>query len=132
MQIFSINTKGIFKPKRIIDINNYIIHDCKSSQGIEIKHKKNGRKLYLATKELFDFCMFEYEKQKPSIGVTYTYIKDEQGNKLRDEKGKLLRNYTSKEEVEEYKEFALKQSYISNDDFFYLVEEYRKETQWKN
>ena len=72
--------------------------------------------------------MFEYEKQKPSIGVTYSYIKDEHGNKLRDEKGKPLKKYTSKEEIEKYKKVALKYSYIEYDDFFNLLEEYRKET----
>jgi hypothetical protein len=128
MQIYSINTKGEFKPKRTINIDDYYIYDCGGSSGIEIKHKKNGRKLFLATKELFEHCMFEYEKQKPSIGVTYSYIKDEHGNKLRDEKGKPLKKYTSKEEIEKYKKVALKYSYIEYDDFFNLLEEYRKET----
>ena len=132
MQIYSINPKGIFKPKRIIDINNYIIHNCKSSQGIEIKHKKNGRKLFLATKELFNFYMYEYEKEKPNIGRTFIYLRDEHGNKLRDKKRKPLKKYTSKEEIEEYKEFALNQSYIANDDFFNLVEEYRKDNKCKD
>jgi hypothetical protein len=132
MQLYSINTKGIFKEKRIININNYTVFDCSGSNGITIKHKRNGRELYLATKEFFDFCMYEYEKEKEKIGVTFTYKLDKDGNKVRDEKGKLLRNYTSKEEVENYKKIALKQSYITDDDFFCLFEIYREKNENTN
>lgn len=128
MQIYSINTKGEFKPKRTINIDDYSIYNCGGSSGISIKHKKNGRKLFLATKEFFEYCMIEYEKWKPDIGVTYSYVTDENGNKLRDKKGKLLRKYTSKEEVEHYKKIALKSSYINYDDFFKLFEIYENIT----
>lgn len=117
MKIYSINKNGDFKFKREINIDDYLYNSSKSSQGIEIKHKKNGRKLFLATKELFDFCMYEYEKVKTNIGRTFIYIQDEHRNKKRDENGKLLKKYVSQEDAEEYLKYALSCNYIQFKDF---------------
>ena len=62
MKIYSITKNGDFKFKKEINENNYQFNDCKGSAGIEIKHKKNGKKLYLSTKETFEYYKNEYDK----------------------------------------------------------------------
>ena len=53
MKIYKINFNGDFKIKREININDYIVWDCSGSSGITLKHKKNGKTIFLATKEFF-------------------------------------------------------------------------------
>ena len=117
MKIYSITKNGDFKFKREIDENDYKYSDCSGSAGIEIKHKKNGKKLYLATKETFEHCKQEYENTMKRVGKTFTHITDENGVKLRDKKGKLLRKYISREDADNYMNFALSCNYIHYDDF---------------
>jgi hypothetical protein len=120
MKIYSITKNGDFKFKKEINENNYQFSDCKGSAGIEIKHKKNGKKLYLSTKETFEYYKNEYDKTIKRVGKTFSHITDENDVKLRDEKGKLLRRYTSQEDANEYLDCALSCNYINFDDFVEL------------
>ena len=52
MKIYKVNINGDFKVKREININDYILWDCTGSTGITLKHKKNGKTIFLATKVL--------------------------------------------------------------------------------
>ncbi|MCP4971343.1 MAG: hypothetical protein GY932_12220 [Arcobacter sp.] len=47
-----------------------------------------------------------------------------------DKKGKPLRQFTTKEEIENYKKVALKYSYIEYDDFYYLFNIYRTNNEY--
>ena len=86
MKIYKVNINGDFKVKREININDYIVWDCSGSSGITLKHKKNGKTIFLATKELFDGCKENYINQLENIGKYFSYVYDENRKKIRDEK----------------------------------------------
>jgi uracil-DNA glycosylase len=54
------------------------------------------------------------------VGKKFSHITDENGVKLKDEKGKLLRKYTTQEDADEYLNCALSCNYINFDDFVEL------------
>ena len=83
MKIYKVNINGDFKVKREININDYIVWDCSGSSGITLKHKKNGKTIFLATKEFFDNCKDSYKNQLENIGKYFSYVYDENRKKIR-------------------------------------------------
>ena len=118
MKIYKLNAKKEWKLKKEIDLENYTYCQYGGSSGIDLFHKKGGRKLSLSTEETYDMIIDEWNKYKDSN--TFYNPKDKKGNKLRDSKGKLLRIYT-KDEVKDDNKIAYKLSYISYDDFHYII-----------
>ena len=90
MKIYKVNINGDFKVKREIDMNNYILWECLGSSGLTLKHKKNGKKLFLATKEFFDHWKESYIIAVKNIGKSYHYIYDENRKTIKDEKEIVL------------------------------------------
>ena len=126
MKIYKINFNGDFKIKREININDYIVWDCSGSSGITLKHKKNGKTIFLATKEFFDNCKDSYKNQLENIGKYFSYVYDENRKKIRDEKGKPIKKTDTKEELELYKKYFLSKKYIQFKDFTILADLYFK------
>ncbi len=126
MKIYKVNINGDFKVKREININEYILWDCMGSTGITLKHKKNGKSIFLATKELFDSCKKNYINQVESIGKSFSYVYDENRKKVKDEKGKPLKIYDTKEDLDRYKKYFLSKNYIQFEDFTILADLYFK------
>ena len=79
---YSINKKGEFKEKRELDLNNYNYYNCGGSQGIELKHIKNGKKLDLVTEEFYETCCEEEYRFLLPKAYKRTYIKVEDLNKM--------------------------------------------------
>ena len=126
MKIYKINFNGDFKIKREININDYIVWDCSGSRGITLKHKKNGKTIFLATKELYDNWKDSYKNQLENIGKYFSYVYDENRKKIRDEKGKPIKKTDTKEELELYKKYFLSKNYIQFKDFTILADLYFK------
>lgn len=122
VKLYKLNLQGEWKLKRKIVLNNYIIWHCGGSAGITLKHKKNGKKIFLATEELFNDCKRNYLKEVENIGITYRYLLDENGKKIRNEKGKPIKIYTNKEEADLYKKYFLSMNYIQFGDFRILCD----------
>ena len=126
MKIYKVNINGDFKVKREININDYILWDCTGSTGITLKHKKNGKTIFLATKELFDGCKENYINQIERIGKSFNYIYDENRKKVKDEKGNPIKIYDTKEDLDSYKKYFLSKNYIQFEDFTILADLYFK------
>ncbi len=126
MKIYKVNINGDFKVKREININNYILWDCTGSTGITLKHKKNGKTIFLATKELFDGCKENYINQIERIGKSFSYVYDENRKKVKDEKGNPIKIYDTKEDLDNYKKYFLSKNYIQFEDFTILADLYFK------
>lgn len=126
MKIYKINFNGDFKIKREININDYIVWDCSGSMGITLKHKKNGKTMFLATKEFFDGCKDSYKNQLERIGKSFSYVYDENRKKIRDKKGKPMKIYDTKEDLDNYKKYFLSKNYIQFEDFTILADLYFK------
>jgi hypothetical protein len=127
MKIYKVNINGDFKVKREIDMNNYILWECLGSSGLTLKHKKNGKKLFLATKEFFVHWKESYIIAVKNIGKSYHYIYDENRKTIKDEKGSPIRIYSTKEEAELIKKEFLSTSYIQFEDFTILADLYFKQ-----
>ncbi len=127
MKIYKVNINGDFKVKREIDMNNYILWECLGSSGLTLKHKKNGKKLFLATKEFFVHWKESYIIAVKNIGKSYHYIYDENRKTIKDEKGRPIRIYSTKEEAELIKKEFLSTSYIQFEDFTILADLYFKQ-----
>ena len=126
MKIYKVNINGDFKVKREININDYILWDCTGSTGITLKHKKNGKTIFLATKELFDGCKENYINQLERIGKSFSYVYDENRKKVKDEKGNPIKIYDTKEDLDSYKKYFLSKNYIQFEDFTILADLYFK------
>ena len=126
MKIYKVNINGDFKIKREININDYIVWDCSGSSGITLKHKKNGKTIFLATKELFDGCKENYINQIERIGKSFSYVYDENRKKVKDEKGNPIKIYDTKEDLDNYKKYFLSKNYIQFEDFTILADLYFK------
>ncbi len=126
MKIYKVNINGDFKVKREININDYILWDCTGSTGITLKHKKNGKTIFLATKELFDGCKENYINQIERIGKSFNYVYDENRKKVKDEKGNPIKIYDTKEDLDNYKKYFLSKNYIQFEDFTILADLYFK------
>lgn len=126
MKIYKVNINGDFKVKREININDYILWDCTGSTGITLKHKKNGKTIFLATKELFDGCKENYINQIERIGKSFSYVYDENRKKVKDEKGNPIKIYDTKEDLDNYKKYFLSKNYIQFEDFTILADLYFK------
>ena len=126
MKIYKVNINGDFKVKREININDYILWDCTGSTGITLKHKKNGKTIFLATKELFDSCKENYINQIERIGKSFSYVYDENRKKVKDEKGNPIKIYDTKEDLDSYKKYFLSKNYIQFEDFTILADLYFK------
>lgn len=126
MKLYKVNLKAEWKEKREININDYFIWDCGGSMGITLKHKKNGKEIFLATQEFFDGCKESYIKQIESFGKSYSYVYDENRKKVRDEKGKPIKIYDTQEDLDRYKNYFLSKNYIQFEDFRILAD-YLKE-----
>ena len=126
MKIYKVNINGDFKVKREININDYILWDCMGSTGITLKHKKNGKTIFLATKELFDGCKENYINQIERIGKSFSYVYDENRKKVKDEKGNPIKIYDTKEDLDSYKKYFLSKNYIQFEDFTILADLYFK------
>ena len=126
MKIYKININGDFKVKREIDMNNYILWECLGSSGLTLKHKKNGKKLFLATKEFFVHWKESYIIAVKNIGKSYHYIYDENRKKVKDEKGNPIKIYDTKEDLDSYKKYFLSKNYIQFEDFTILADLYFK------
>ncbi|MBP6714509.1 MAG: hypothetical protein KA157_11265 [Aliarcobacter sp.] len=126
MKIYKVNINGDFKVKREININDYILWDCTGSTGITLKHKKNGKTIFLATKELFDGCKENYINQIERIGKSFSYVYDENRKKVKDEKGNPIKIYDTKEDLDSYKKYFLSKNYIQFEDFTILADLYFK------
>ena len=83
MKIYKVNINGDFKVKREININDYIVWDCSGSSGITLKHKKNGKTIFLATKEFFDNCKDSYKNQLENIGKYFSYVYSDEISELK-------------------------------------------------
>lgn len=118
MKIFTINSKKEWKLKREIDLQNYKYCQYSSSGGVILFHKKGGKKLKLSTLETYELIIGEWNKHKNS--TSYHHLKDREGNKLRDKKGKLIPIYT-RDEYKNYNKIAYKLSYISYENFHYII-----------
>ena len=127
MKIYKVNINGDFKVKREININDYILWDCTGSTGITLKHKKNGKTIFLATKELFDGCKENYINQIERIGKSFSYVYDENRKKVKDEKGNPIKIYDTKEDLDNYKKYFLSKNYIQFEDFTILADLYFKQ-----
>lgn len=127
MKIYKVNINGDFKVKREININDYILWDCTGSTGITLKHKKNGKTIFLATKELFDGCKENYINQIERIGKSFSYVYDENRKKVKDEKGNPIKIYDTKEDLDSYKKYFLSKNYIQFEDFTILADLYFKQ-----
>ena len=127
MKIYKVNINGDFKVKREININDYIVWDCSGSSGITLKHKKNGKTIFLATKELFDGCKENYINQIERIGKSFSYVYDENRKKVKDEKGNPIKIYDTKEDLDNYKKYFLSKNYIQFEDFTILADLYFKQ-----
>ncbi len=123
---YKVNINGDFKVKREININDYILWDCTGSTGITLKHKKNGKTIFLATKELFDGCKENYINQIERIGKSFSYVYDENRKKVKDEKGNPIKIYDTKEDLDSYKKYFLSKNYIQFEDFTILADLYFK------
>ena len=126
MKIYKVNINGDFTVKREININDYILWDCTGSTGITLKHKKNGKTIFLATKELFDGCKENYINQIERIGKSFSYVYDENRKKVKDEKGNPIKIYDTKEDLDNYKKYFLSKNYIQFEDFTILADLYFK------
>ena len=126
MKIYKVNINGDFKVKREININDYILWDCTGSTGTTLKHKKNGKTIFLATKELFDGCKENYINQIERIGKSFSYVYDENRKKVKDEKGNPIKIYDTKEDLDSYKKYFLSKNYIQFEDFTILADLYFK------
>jgi hypothetical protein len=126
MKIYKVNINGDFKVKIEININDYILWDCTGSTGITLKHKKNGKTIFLATKELFDGCKENYINQIERIGKSFSYVYDENRKKVKDEKGNPIKIYDTKEDLDSYKKYFLSKNYIQFEDFTILADLYFK------
>ena len=126
MKIYKVNINGDFTVKREININDYILWDCTGSTGITLKHKKNGKTIFLATKELFDGCKENYINQIERIGKSFSYVYDENRKKVKDEKGNPIKIYDTKEDLDSYKKYFLSKNYIQFEDFTILADLYFK------
>ena len=126
MKIYKVNINGDFKVKREININDQIVWDCSGSSGITLKHKKNGKTIFLATKELFDGCKENYINQIERIGKSFSYVYDENRKKVKDEKGNPIKIYDTKEDLDSYKKYFLSKNYIQFEDFTILADLYFK------
>ncbi len=126
MKIYKVNINGDFKVKREININDYILWDCTGSTGITLKHKKNGKTIFLATKEFFDGCKENYINQIERIGKCFSYVYDENRKKVKDEKGNPIKIYDTKEDLDNYKKYFLSKNYIQFEDFTILADLYFK------
>ena len=126
MKIYKVNINGDFKVKREININDYILWDCTGSTGITLKHKKNGKTIFLATKELFDGCKENYINQIERIGKSFSYVYDENRKKVKDEKGNPIKIFDTKEDLDSYKKYFLSKNYIQFEDFTILADLYFK------
>lgn len=126
MKIYKVNINGDFKVKREININDYILWDCTGSTGITLKHKKNGKTIFLATKEFFDGCKENYINQIERIGKSFSYVYDENRKKVKDEKGNPIKIYDTKEDLDNYKKYFLSKNYIQFEDFTILADLYFK------
>ena len=115
IMIYKINKKKEWKEKKEIEINEDIFKYCKmgSSMGLELFYASNGKGLRLSTEEFYDAIIRDYNRFKDSN--TFSNPTDENGNKLRDKKGKLLRVY-SRDEYVNYDKVAYKANYITIDD----------------
>lgn len=127
IKIYTIDSENKWKQKRTISKNDYELVDCNSSCGMKIKHKKTKKELFLCTLEFYEYFIEEANKLSLDVGKTYSYAMDENGNKLRDKKGKLIKKYTSYEDVEKYRDIALKGLYITNEDFIELFNHFRED-----
>ena len=127
MKIYKVNINGDFKVKREIDMNNYILWECLGSSGLTLKHKKNGKTIFLATKELFDGCKENYINQIERIGKSFSYVYDENRKKVKDEKGNPIKIYDTKEDLDNYKKYFLSKNYIQFEDFTILADLYFKQ-----
>ena len=96
------------------------------STGITLKHKKNGKTIFLATKELFDGCKENYINQIERIGKSFSYVYDENRKKVKDEKGNPIKIYDTKEDLDNYKKYFLSKNYIQFEDFTILADLYFK------
>jgi hypothetical protein len=80
MNIYKINKYGDFKFKKVINIDDYIFVDTAGTQGIDIKHKKNGRSLELRTKEFYEMGIDEYSDDenimKMVFSSNYIHVED--------------------------------------------------------
>lgn len=127
IKIYTIDLEKKWKQKRTISKNHYELVDCNSSCGMIIKHKKTKKELYLVTLEFYEHFINEANKQALNVGKTYSYIVDENKNKLRDKKGKLIKKYTTYKDVEEYRNNALEGLYITDEDFIELYNYFRED-----
>ena len=121
IKTYNINKDKVWKHKRTIDLSNYKYCTSGGSSGVVLYHKANGKALSLRTIECYENIMNEYNKNKDNNG--FYNPKDNNGNKLRDEKGKLLRIYT-KDEYKDYPKIAYKSTYLTMEDFHIIYELY--------
>ena len=126
MKIYKVNINGDFKVKREININDYILWDCTGSTGITLKHKKNGKTIFLSSLDLFDGCKENYINQIERIGKSFSYVYDENRKKVKDEKGNPIKIYDTKEDLDSYKKYFLSKNYIQFEDFTILADLYFK------
>ncbi|MFA6887683.1 MAG: hypothetical protein WCQ65_12040 [Fermentimonas sp.] len=78
VKIYDMNQWGKFKGERDLDVDEYDYLD-NSGHGIELKHKKSGKEVFLAKKEFYDFGLTEYKGDHEILKTLYStiYIKDE-------------------------------------------------------
>lgn len=121
IKTYNINKDKVWKYKRIIELNDYKHCKVGGSNGLILYHRVNGKPLSLRTIECYEHIMNEYNQNKDSN--TYHYKIDENSNKLRDKKGKLIHIHT-RDEYKDYPKSAYKNTYITMEDFFTISELY--------
>lgn len=72
ISIYSITQHGELRFKRTINAHNYTYSDSSGSMDIEIKHKKNGKILWLYTKEFYQMGIDEYSNNEEIMKKVYS------------------------------------------------------------
>ncbi|MEA2018152.1 MAG: hypothetical protein U9N59_06865 [Campylobacterota bacterium] len=118
IEVFKFNKYREKKVFKIFNINDYCKLEGHGSYGVTL-YKKRGRGKRYSTPEMFDIAI---QQCKEDLAATTFYNpKDENGLKLRDEKGKLLRIYTA-DEAKGCLEKILKMEIISFNDLDKIYE----------
>jgi len=124
IKTYKINEKKEWIFKKEFKLEQFkSIADLGGSSGVDLFFK-NGKKLNLATIEMFDLIMSEWNQHKDS--TTFSYIYDEKGQKCRDTNGKLLRKYT-KDEYKNLNQKAYNLLYIKYEDFNKILNKFEED-----
>lgn len=109
-EYFKLNKKGQASKCYTLILDNF---DAVLVTGHNWKlMRKKGRPLELYSMKTFEMFVDQQRMNNESVNrQTFTYIYDENGNKVRDAKGKLLREYT---EPVDYLAKAIKLKYIKD------------------